>query len=156
PATARASFAMYNTKAEVDALVSALNKIVSAETRLRKQLPESSLAPSPGASPTEIIYPSASASSIVEAADTIAADFEVFEDRESKTEYVTDLGRKLPHNFDLLKSTGLPRIPGCMSEVYLFARKVDGSSDRIEFIADADPSGNIVRGLIVVLERLFS
>jgi cysteine desulfurase/selenocysteine lyase len=41
-----------------------------------------------------------------------------------------------------------------MSVVHLFARKRPGSADALEFLADSDAA--IVRGLIWLLERVFS
>ena len=61
--------------------------------------------------------------------------------------------QKLPHTFDLLKKV-TPRIPGCMSEVYLVGRRSPASPDAFEFIADAN--AEIVRGLIALLQRLYS
>jgi len=45
-------------------------------------------------------------------------------------------------------------VQGCMSEVYLVARRVADDPTRIEFVADAD--AHIVRGLIAIMQRLFS
>jgi cysteine desulfurase/selenocysteine lyase len=150
PATARASFAMYNTRAEVDALTSALTKIVASETKARASAKPQAAAAVAG----EVKYPPASAASVAAAADAVAEDFDLFSDREEKTQYVLDVAEKLPHTFELLKKTGLPRVQGCMSQVYLVARKVNGKPDAIEFVADSDAA--IVRGLIAILERLFS
>jgi cysteine desulfurase/selenocysteine lyase len=41
-----------------------------------------------------------------------------------------------------------------MSEVYLVGRKSPGSSDVLEFVADAN--AEIVRGLIAILQRIYS
>ncbi|HEX4795782.1 MAG TPA: SufE family protein [Humisphaera sp.] len=74
-------------------------------------------------------------------------------ERDARNEYVMDLGQQLPHMFDQLKPI-LPRVPGCMSEVYLLARRKPGSTDVFEFVADAN--AEIVRGLIALLERVYS
>lgn len=147
PATARASIAMYNTKAEIDVLVAALTKIVAAEVKARP------VAKTQAPAGAEVRYPAASANDVAAAADLVAEDFGLFEEREDKTQYVLDLADKLPRYFELLKKV-TTRVPGCMSEVYLVARKVEGSPDKVEFIADAN--AEIVRGLISILERIFS
>jgi sulfur transfer protein SufE len=41
-----------------------------------------------------------------------------------------------------------------MSQVYIICRKVPGTTDRFEFVADAD--ADIVRGEIAILEKLYS
>jgi len=102
---------------------------------------------------TLVQYPGAAAACPELAADDLAADFELLEDPQSRNQYILDLGARLPHYFDLLKQA-TPRVPGCMSEVYLLGRKTPGSSDALEFIADAN--ADIVRGLIAILQRLLS
>ncbi len=149
PATVRASVAMYNTKEEIDVFIAALNKIVAAEAKMKAKL---ATAQAPSA-PAEIVYPKAAAASPQAAADAVAEEFDLFEDREAKSEYVMELGRKLPHTFDLLKKV-TTRVPGCMSEVYIVPRRVADTSDRVEFVADAN--AEIVRGEILILQRLFS
>ena len=79
--------------------------------------------PTGGAAESAVVYPAASASSPLEAADELAETFEMLGDRDAKNEFVLDLGAKLPHYFDMLKKV-TPRIPGCMSEVYLVGRRV--------------------------------
>ena len=74
-------------------------------------------------------------------------------DRDARNEYLLDLGQKLPANFDLLKQV-TPRVPGCMSEVYLVGRHRPQSTDTFEFLADAN--ADIVRGLIALLQRIYS
>jgi cysteine desulfurase/selenocysteine lyase len=96
-------------------------------------------------------WPKAAANSPAEAASALADDFDLFDDREAKNQYVLELADKLPRTFDLLKRI-TQRVPGCMSEVYLVPRKSDDG--RIEFIADAN--ADIVRGLIAILQRLYS
>lgn len=149
-ATSRASLAMYNTKEDVDALVSALRKIVTEEAGRRK-----SAAPTPreASSAVDFTFPEPFASSPRAAADELAETFEMLGDRDAKNEYLLDIGRELPHKFDQLKPL-VQRIPGCMSEVYLIPRRKPGTTDVIEFIADAN--ADIVRGLIALLQRLYS
>ncbi|HWE97071.1 MAG TPA: SufE family protein [Tepidisphaeraceae bacterium] len=118
--------------------------------RRKQSAPAGASAHAPAA---EILYAPAAASSPQAAADELADDFDLFEDRESKSEYVIDLGNKLPHTFDMLKAI-TTRVPGCMSEVYIVTRRAHGTSDAIEFVADAN--ADIVRGLIAILQRVYS
>ncbi|MDB5291607.1 MAG: cysteine desulfurase, SufS subfamily [Phycisphaerales bacterium] len=155
--TARASFAMYNTIEEINALANALRRIVVEETaRRKKSEPVSAMSASEdraSAPAAEVLFAAAAAASPQAAADDLAGDFELFEDREAKSEYVIDLGNKLPHTFEMLKGI-TTRVPGCMSEVYVVTRRVSGSADAIEFVADAN--ADIVRGLIAILQRVYS
>ncbi|HSV12764.1 MAG TPA: aminotransferase class V-fold PLP-dependent enzyme, partial [Tepidisphaeraceae bacterium] len=144
-ATTRASFAMYNTRGDVDALVAGLREIVAKAAKKPAAAAKSAK--------QEVEYPKAVADSPTTAAEELAGDFDLLGEREARSQYVIDLGERLPNYFDLLKKV-TPRVPGCMSEVYLVARKAPGSSDTLEFVADADAA--IVRGLIALLERLFS
>lgn len=146
--TARASFALYNTREDVDALVGALNRIV--EARLAR---EKTASPASAAAPLNLTFAPAAAPSPQEAAEELAGDFDLFEDRESRGEYVLDLARTVPNQFDLLK-TLTARVPGCMSEVYLIGRPSPDDPQRFEFAADAN--ADIVRGLIAILQRLYS
>ena len=54
---------------------------------------------------------------------------------------------------DVMK-TECTRIHGCQSTVYLAARKKPGTADVVEFLADSD--ADLVRGLIALLEHLYS
>lgn len=148
PSTARVSFAMYNTREEVDVLVDALQAIVAAPPA-----PPARGVEPPPASPAAIAYPQASARSPEDAAAEIAEEFTFLDTREAKNEYLLDLGKQLPPLFDLLKQV-TPRVPGCMSEVYVVGRRCLNDPRRLEFVADAN--AEIVRGLIAVVQRLFS
>jgi len=144
PATTRASFAMYNTLEEVDALAAALQKIVAATSKRSAGTPS-------GAG--QVSYPKPFAKSPQAAAQQLAEEFEFLGEREARNQYVMDLAAKLPPLFDLLKQV-TPRVPGCMSEVYLVARPAADRPGVLEFVADAN--ADIVRGLIAILQRLFS
>ena len=144
-ATTRASLAMYNTTADVDALAASLAKLVDAE---RAKAPVKPVAPK-----QDVTYAPASAESPAVAAQALADDFEFLGDAESRNGYVMDLGNGLPDYFELLKKA-TPRVAGCMSEVYLVARRSPADPARVEFVADANSA--IVRGLIAVLQRLFA
>jgi cysteine desulfurase/selenocysteine lyase len=141
-ATTRASFAMYNTIAEVDALSSALKEIIADASHSTTARNEEAA-----------VYAQAAAGSPSDAADGLAGDFEFLAERDARNEYVLELGGKLPHTFELLKKVA-QRVPGCMSEVYIVARRSPGDRGRLEFVADAN--ADIVRGLIAILERLYS
>jgi cysteine desulfurase / selenocysteine lyase len=144
PATTRASFAMYNTRWEVDQLVDALKRLRDEGPRARS---------APAASSGTLEWPKAAAASPQAAADELAEVFDLLDDRDAKNEYVLELGAKLPATFDLLKRI-TPRVQGCMSEVYLVGRKSPGSGDVFDFLADAN--ADIVRGLIAILQKLYS
>jgi cysteine desulfurase / selenocysteine lyase len=140
--TARASLAMYNIKEEVDALADGLRKI------------SGSIRPASHAQPAaEVEWPTAAASSPQAAADELAEEFELFEDKTEKNQYVLDLGDRLQKNFESLKKI-TPRVPGCMAEVYLYGRSAPRDPERFEFIADAN--ADIVRGLIAILQKIYS
>jgi cysteine desulfurase/selenocysteine lyase len=144
-ATTRASFAMYNTREDVDALVSALGKILAAR--------KSPAAGPPSAGPVDLQFPKPAGDSPQLVADEIAGVFEFLGERDQKNQQLLDYGDRVPHYFDVLKNL-TQRIPGCMSQVYLVSRKVPGATDRFEFMADAD--ADIVRGEIAILQKLYS
>ena len=153
--TARMSIAMYNTRGDIDAAVDVLKRVATTTpTRAKAPAATGAAAAAAGApAGQQVEYPKPSAPSPAAAAKQIAEEFELFEDRDQKNEYVLDLGRKLPPLFDLLKKV-TPRVQGCMSEVYLVGRRSPDSPTSLEFVADAD--AHIVRGLIAILERLYS
>jgi cysteine desulfurase/selenocysteine lyase len=146
PGTTRASFSLYNTKQDVDSLVEALKRIV-AEAK-DKAASRRSEPPAEGAT---LAWPEAVAPSPQAAADELAEVFDMLDDRDAKNQYVLELGDHLPHTFDMLKRV-TERVPGCMSEVYVVPRK--GAGGTVEFVADAN--ADIVRGLIAILQRLYS
>ena len=170
PATTRASLALYNTREDVDALVRGLEKVVagarkSAAAAKAAPPPEAETRPGttqtggngrkvPATSAAEVAYPKASGPSPQAAADELAEVFDMLGERDARNEYILDLGRQLPHTFDLLKRAQIPRVPGCMSEVYVVGRPSSEDPKVLEFIADAN--ADIVRGLIAVLERIYS
>jgi cysteine desulfurase/selenocysteine lyase len=141
--TTRASFAMYNTIEEVDALAAALEKIIASAVSK----------PAVVGNNGHVSYPKAFAKSPTAAARQLAEEFAFLGDRTAKNEYVMDLAARLPNVFDLLKQV-TPRVQGCMSEVYMLARPASDSKNTLEFVADAN--ADIVRGLIAILQRLYS
>ncbi|MCC7338498.1 MAG: SufS family cysteine desulfurase [Pirellulaceae bacterium] len=148
PGTCRASMAMYNTRADIDRLVDALQEIVAAQS-----------ARSTGASAiandeqTTIVFAAASRPTIAEAAEELIEEFLLFDDKNSKTELLMELGEALPDTFAPLKAL-TTAVPGCMSEVYLIGRPVPDVPTKFEFVADSN--AQIVRGLIALLQALFS
>lgn len=86
-------------------------------------------------------------------ANDLAEEFLLFDDRESKTEMLMEMGHQLPDDFERLKQLCTP-VPGCMSEVHLVGRQSPDQPMIFEFAADSN--AEIVRGLIAVLQKLFS
>lgn len=158
-ATTRASFAFYNTRSDVDALVAALQKVVKdVSTR-------AAAAPAPGANSTSesgepsraaggssLKFPKPFAASPSAAADRLANTFEMLGDRDARNTHLLELADKLlPMPVELKNEQ--TRVHGCMSTVHLFGR-ASGDEKRIDFLADSD--AHIVRGLIALLQRLYS
>ncbi len=145
PGTTRISFAMYNTTAEIDVFLDALrNLIADASTKDQAAAP---------ARATEPAYPRAAADSPQVAADELIEEFELFDDWADRYQYLLERGEEIPPLPDAFR-TEANRVRGCQSTVYLWARKKPGTTDVIEFLADSD--ADLVRGLISLLERLFS
>jgi cysteine desulfurase/selenocysteine lyase len=143
--TARASFAAYNTFEEVDQFAAALRKIVADAERTR---PVAADVPK-----TELAYPKAVAESPREAAEELVEAFDLLEDWNERYGYLIKLGTKLPPMPDVLK-TDANRVRGCQSTVFMHSRTKPGRPEVIEFLADSD--ADLVRGLLAVLQRLFS
>ena len=142
PATSRASLAMYTTKEDIDTFVSALRAIIAAAPRKAAS----------AAAIQVITYPEPSADSVQGAADELAEMFDLLGERDARNQYILEIGEKLPPMPAALK-TELTRVHGCMSTVHLFGQAHPGS-DRLEFVADSD--AHIVRGLIGMIEKLYS
>jgi cysteine desulfuration protein SufE len=87
---------------------------------------------------------------IKEAQDELIEDFELFDDWESKYEYIIDLGKQFPPLGEQYK-TEENIIKGCQSRVWLNAY-MDG--DLLKFEADSDAI--IVRGLVSMLVKVLS
>jgi cysteine desulfurase/selenocysteine lyase len=143
--TARASLAMYNTRADVDALVAGLKTIVASASSASTK-PKQSTA---GA----VQYPGAAGASPTEVADELAETFELFDDPTSRIQFVDELGGKMLPMPDSLK-TDETFVKGCMSTVHIAARKVPGTRDVIEFLGDSNTP--IVKGLIAIVQRVWS
>jgi len=148
--TTRISLAMYNTRADVDAAVAALRKVVERAKGERAKRRNGETAMRDLAS---LKWPAAVAESPEASADELAELFDALGDRDARNLYILELGEKLlpmPLEF----KTEETRVHGCMSVVHLYGRRAPAGEDRLEFLADSD--AHIVRGLIGVLQRLFS
>jgi cysteine desulfurase/selenocysteine lyase len=144
--TARASFAMYNTTDDIDALVTSLTKLVASETAKHAA---KHLAPAP-AGQHEIRFPKATAESPEAAANDLIELFDFLPDWDARMTEMVGMGENLPKMPMELK-TESTRVHGCQSTVHLFGIP---RGDRIDFVADSDAA--LVRGLIGILQRLFA
>jgi cysteine desulfurase/selenocysteine lyase len=143
PSTARASFAMYNTRADVDALVNALKELVDRESHKQAK-------PLEAAAHGELRFPRAAAESPVSAANDLIELFDFLPDWDAKMTEVVGFGENLPPMPLDLKSEAT-RVHGCQSTVHLFGVR---HGDRLDFLADSDAA--LVRGLIGILQRVYS
>jgi cysteine desulfurase/selenocysteine lyase len=146
--TARASFAVYNTRKEIDSFASALARIVDDAREQAK----SAVASAPVAK-SDVRYPAAAAASPQEAAGAIIDVFDYLEDWTLRYEHIIELGRRLlplPAEF----KTEENRVRGCQSTVFFSLRKKPGTGDVLEFLAESD--ADIVCGLIALLQKVYS
>lgn len=143
--TSRVSLAMYNTPSEIDYLAEVLHQLVASRQKAGAGQGQNVA--------SEISFGKPASENVANAADELAEEFLEFNDRESKTELLMELGQQLPDNFSALKLIST-QVPGCMSEVYLVGRPMPEETSRFEFSADSN--AEIVRGLIAVLQHLFS
>ncbi len=146
--TSRISLAMYNTLDEIDRTVEVLSGLIER----RRQQSQLNAEKHAGVSDA-IQFAEPFAESPAAAAALLAEEFLMFDDRESKTELLMELGQELPDRFEPLKAISIA-VPGCMSEVYLVGRPKPEQPELFEFVADSN--AQIVRGLIAVLQKLFS
>jgi cysteine desulfurase/selenocysteine lyase len=145
-ATARASFAIYNTREEVDFLIDSLKRVIGAESAkaARHVAPAQELG---------LLFPEAVADSPAAAEQQLIETFDLLDDWENRHQYLVEQGDKLLPMAKEMK-TESNRVRGCMSTVHLFARKRAGTVDTLDFLADSDAA--IVRGLIWLLEQTFA
>ena len=149
--TARASFAFYNTVGEVDQFVDALEAIVEA-ARGRASKPAASAAAS--VSDGELQWPEPKGATPEEAARELVETFDFLKEAgEDPRDFVLELSRKLPPMPESEKNE-VTHVKGCMSQVWLTARKRPGTTDALDFLADSD--AEIVKGLIAILQHVFS
>ena len=146
--TTRASFAFYNTVEEVDRLAEGLMSIV------KDQIDRASAAPAAALLDGEIRWPEPTGDSVEEAAAALIEDLSFLREAgEDPRDYILDLGRGLPPMQESQKNEAT-HVRGCMSQVWLTARRRPGTADAIDFLADSD--AEIVKGLIGVLQHVFS
>ena len=136
--TVRASLGAYNTKEDIDVLVTRLNEIVAEHSR--KTLASTTADQVDSSSSTE--------ESIETRKAALLEDLELFEDADDRREYLIELGENLK-NIDTSLKTEANRIHGCLAMVWLHSTVHDG---RIYFEADSDAL--ITRGMIALLVRL--
>ena len=146
--TIRASFAMYNTTEDVERLASALRAIVGGGPTGRT-VPAR---PRAGGD-AKPVYPGPTASTVEAAAAALLDEFDGLDDWAERCEFLIELGRKAASLPATLR-TEANRVRGCQSTVYLAARARPGTRDVVEFLADSD--SELVRGLLALLQRLFS
>ncbi|KAA6182921.1 SufS family cysteine desulfurase [Thiohalocapsa marina] len=145
--TARASLAIYNDRQDVDRLAEALADMAAQARR------GASTASTGTDDTAATAFPTASAESPQAAADDLAEELALLPDWPMRHQYLIDLGEQLPTMPEALK-TAANTVHGCQSTVHLAARRQPGAEERIEFLADSD--ANIVRGLIALLQRIYS
>lgn len=89
---------------------------------------------------------------IAEKQDDIIETFGLFDDPLDKTQYIIDLGKKLPP-IDAQFKTDEHLIKGCQSRVWLGAAHKE---DRLYFYGDGEPEAQIAKGLISMLIDVLS
>ena len=89
---------------------------------------------------------------INEKQDEIIEEFDLFDDLLDKTQYIIDLGKKLPPMPEDQKNDQ-NRIMGCQSKVWVDAELKD---DRLYFYGDSEPTAQISKGLVGLLIRVLS
>ncbi len=144
-ATIRASLGVYNRASDIDALVESLQALRRERGSKPMTLPLSAEA--------ELTYPEAYGPSPESVAEELLDEFSFLDDWADRYQYIIDLGNKLPA-FPEAERTESNRVHGCQSTVYLSARKRPHSLDTLDFLADSN--ADIVRGLIAILQRLFT
>jgi cysteine desulfurase/selenocysteine lyase len=145
-ATARASFAVYNTTDEIDVFIEALQKIVHDAGGKARPAPMGPAQPEP-------VYPPASAPTPQAAADEVIEVFDFLEEWSERYQYLIEMGEKLPPMPAQLQ-TPANRVHGCQSTVFLDARRQPGTDDVVEFLASSD--AEIVRGELALLQKVYS
>ncbi len=121
-------------------------KVVVAEASARRK-------PIPTPSREEPAYPVAAAASPQAAADELVELFDILGDWQERYNQIIDMGNHLlPMPASLKTETN--RVHGCQSTVFIDTRVKPGTRDVIEFLADSD--ADIVRGLVAMLQKVFS
>jgi cysteine desulfurase/selenocysteine lyase len=138
PGTLRASLAAFNTEADIDALVRALEKALAISRGAKAQ------AASPAAPPAP-----AGDGSIAAAMDAVVAEFSRYESWEDRYEAIIAAGEALAP-FPAEHKTDANIVKGCQSVVHMHS-ELDGTRMRLYGTSDAA----IVRGLIALLLRVY-
>ncbi|MGA0560103.1 SufE family protein [Larkinella sp. VNQ87] len=89
---------------------------------------------------------------INEKQDEIIEEFDLFDDQLDKTQYIIDLGKKLPP-MPAQYQTDDNLIRGCQSKVWLHSEM---RGDKAHFDADSEPTAQISKGLVSLLIRILS
>ena len=85
--------------------------------------------------------------------EEIVETFEFFDDWEERYRYIIELGRDL-EPLDPAHKVAANKVEGCISQVWLVHRVVEGTPSELHFEADSD--SHIVKGLIAILIALYS
>lgn len=85
--------------------------------------------------------------------DELLEEFLELEDWEERCDLLMDLGFELPE-FPESERTEANRVHGCMSQVWMTAKRKSDGSGQIEIIADSDAV--LVKGLIYILLAAYS
>ena len=131
--TVRASMALYNTAEEVDAFAEALGRVA------RRLKPAGRRSAAPGHS---------ARSGITARKLELLEEFGLFDDADSRCEYLMELGEGLAPYPDRYRDEA-HRVHGCLSTVWLRTECRDGS-----LYCEADSDALITKGMIAVLVRL--
>ncbi|MGB5831426.1 MAG: SufS family cysteine desulfurase [Thiohalocapsa sp.] len=158
--TARASLAVYNSMSDIDRFAEALADIAerarcAAGVEVNKARADVGILGEAAVAPPqiEVRFPAATAESPEVAAAEIAELFALLPDWPMRHQQIIDMGAKLHPMPEVLK-TPANFVRGCQSTVHIAARLKPETNDVIEFLADSD--ANIVRGLIALLQRIYS
>ena len=140
PGTVRASFALYNTREEVDALVEGIQTARQRLDAIRQR----------GRDTAPIPEPVDDGPAIAERQQEIVDEFDFFDDLNDKRDYLMELGEALPPLGEAYQ-TEQYRIHGCLSMVWLHTEMRHG---RVYFHADSNAM--ITKGMIALLVRLLN
>ena len=139
PGTVRASFALYNTRADVDALVDGLHIVKARLATIRQRGREQAEEAPTQATPT---------TSIADRWAEIVDEFDLFDDLNDKRDFLMELGEAMPALEEQYRAE-IYRIHGCLSMVWLHTEACEG---RLYFKADSNAM--ITKGMIALLVRL--
>ncbi len=145
PGTVRASFAVYNDADDVERLAAAVRSIAAEAAAAHRGATHGET--------EEADYPGPTGPTVEAAADKLLDEFDGLYDWAERCEFLIELGRKAPPFPDPFR-TEANRVRGCQSVVFLAPRVRPGTLDVVEFLADSN--SELVRGLLAVLQELFS